>query len=106
KIVKYIQSNSNSCVAHFTDVIVIFSFSNIISITTVYQYTLNEEETEITFTLKKPIYTGNKSEEVVMKYTIEKKDNEYLLTLISDSSEYFEKWFTIILIPQELESTS
>lgn len=26
-----------------------------------------------------------------MKYTIEKKDNEYLLTLISDSSEYFEK---------------
>ena len=28
-----------------------------------------------------------------MKYTIEKKDNEYLLTLISDSSEYFEKGF-------------
>lgn len=71
-----------------------------------YQYTLNEEETEITFTLNKPSYTGNKSEEVVMKYTIEKKDNEYLLTLISDSSEYFEKGFTIILIPQELESTS
>ncbi|WP_306790290.1 hypothetical protein [Staphylococcus sp. GDX8P47P] len=41
-----------------------------------------------------------------MKYTIEKKDNEYLLTLISNSSEYFEKEFTIILIPQELESTS
>ena len=55
--------------------------SNILSITTAYQYTLNEEETEITFTLNKPSYTGNKSEEVVMKYTIEKKDNEYLLTL-------------------------
>lgn len=41
-----------------------------------------------------------------MKYTIEKKNNEYLLTLISDSSEYFENRFTIILIPQELESTS
>lgn len=101
-----VQSNGNSGEADFADDTVIFSSSNILSITTAYQYTLNEEETEITFTLNKPSYTGNKSEEVVMKYTIEKKDNEYLLTLISDSSEYFEKGFTIILIPQELESTS
>ncbi|EGQ2754750.1 hypothetical protein IO926_002457, partial [Staphylococcus pseudintermedius] len=101
-----VQSNGNSGEADFADDTVIFSSSNILSITTAYQYTLNEEETEITFTLNKPSYTGNKSEEVVMKYTIEKKDNEYLLILISDSSEYFEKGFTIILIPQELESTS
>lgn len=41
-----------------------------------------------------------------MKYTIEKKDDKYLLTLISDSSEDFEKGFTITLIPQEAESTN
>ncbi len=35
-----------------------------------------------------------------MKYTIEKKDNEYLLTLIRYSSEYFENKFTIIIIHQ------
>ena len=101
-----VQSDGNSGEADFADDTVVFSSSNVLAMTTGYQYTLNEDETEITFTRDKPSYTGNKSEEVVMKYTIEKKDNEYLLTLISDSSEYFEKGFTIILIPQELESTS
>lgn len=37
-----------------------------------------------------------------MKYTIEKKDNEYLLILISDSSEYFEKGFYNYINPSRI----
>lgn len=48
--------------------------------TTGHQYTLNEDETEITLTRYKPSHTGNESEKVVMKYTIEKEMmNIYLL---------------------------
>ena len=101
-----VQSDGNSGEADFADDTVVFSSSNVLAMTTGYQYTLNEDETEITFTRDKPSYTGNEAEEVVMKYTIEKKDDEYLLTLISDSSEDFEKGFTITLIPKEAETTN
>ncbi len=101
-----VQSDGNSGEADFADDTVVFSSSNVLAMTTGYQYTLNEDETEITFTRNKSSYTGNEAEEVVMKYTIEKKDDKYLLTLISDSSEDFEKGFTITLIPQEAESTN
>jgi hypothetical protein len=101
-----VQSDGNSGEADFADDTVVFSSSNVLAMTTGYQYTLNEDETEITFTRDKPSYTGNESEKVIMKYTIEKRDDEYLLTLISDSSGESEKGFTITLIPKEAESTN
>lgn len=101
-----VQSDGISGEADFSNDTVVFSSSNVFAMTTGHQYTLNEDETEITLTRDKPSYTGNESEKVIMKYTIEKRDDEYLLTLISDSSEDFEKGFTITLIPKEAESTS
>ncbi|MGH2081535.1 hypothetical protein ACRCJU_09430 [Aerococcus urinaeequi] len=103
---EFVQSDGTSGEIDFANDTVIFSSTDILTMTTGHQYTLNEDETEITLTRDKPSYTGNESEKVVMKYTIKKKDNEYLLTLISDSSGESEKGFTITLIPKEAESTN
>ena len=57
-----VQSDGNSGEADFADDTVVFSSSNVLAMTTGYQYTLNEDETEITFTRNKSSYTGNEAE--------------------------------------------
>ncbi|MFW3505586.1 hypothetical protein ACN68I_07295 [Aerococcus viridans] len=102
---EFVQSDGVTGEIKFSNDLVVFTAKDL-PISDNFNYQLNDEETEIIMT---KIYTAPFSDEKrtrEIKYSIQKNDGEYTLSLISDNLDNYEDGFTITLIPQEVDNTS